>query len=513
MDMKAGMLEPRNMYKNYTLSLYLAATPKRLNMLDLSCIDSMTSIINPEGVLTLATMLIDLYSTQVSQKIKSIYGVGNYKTYFDLYEFAKKNNKDIHFNLIEFLKEENKREFYYALKNINESMHYKEGLLFSQLLLIHKNKMSYDELLIWVQDVVDQETRNRLQKDLITRRLLQSEPNDAQISKSTAISVVIPIPSFEPKVSTFNDGSVDANILKERNEARSKFTAMFSQYKGGIDLVLGYQEKKFYQKKHNCLNLNIHNSQEGIVIAGEDSSPKELLRSYIYQSVSNSSGVLLFSALSDKSVLTYIFQVAKYFDIQDDVHVFYYGSELLNSIVINDYIKANKIVVILYPEFSGTTSNEQLLSDSYASINTILSMISVSNLEKGVTKFPFNIYLNELSFVPHVETGIKTMIAQLSSLYVHNINFYIVNESLTILYSEYRDFIFEKIKNFVILFNEMGQEVCNLFDTQKLKPVDFSNLEPLEFYYFSENVLVNPKKFSGIYMPIDIDVNLEDYLN
>lgn len=513
MDMKAGMLEPRNIYRNYTLSPYLAVTPKRLNMLELSCIDPNTSVVNPEGILTLATMLVNLYNSPVSQKIKSIYGVGNYKTYFDLYEFAKKNNKDIHFNLIEFLKEEGKREFYYALKNINESMHYKEGLFFSQLLLIHKNKMTYDELLVWVIEIVNQEARNRLQKDLITRRLLNVEPNNTQVIKSNAISKVIPMPSFEPKGSTFNDGSVDANILKERNEARAKFTAMFSQYKGGIDLVLGYQEKKFYQKKHNCLNLNIHNSQEGIVIDGEDSSPKELLRSYIYQSVSNLCGVLLFSALSDKSMLTYIFQVAKHFDIQDDVHVFYYGSELLNSIVINDYIKANKIVVILYPDFSGTTSNEQLLSDSYASINTILSGISVSNLEKGITKFPFNIYLNELAFVPPVENAIKTMVTQLSSLYVHNINFYIVNESLTILYSEYRDFIFEKIKNFIILFNEMGQEVCNLFDTQKLKPVDFSNLEPLEFYYFSENVLVNPKKFNGIYMPIDMDVNLEDYLN
>ena len=73
--------------------------------------------------------------------------------------------------------------------------------------------------------------------------------------------------------------------------------------------------------------------------------------------------------------------------------------------------------------------------------------------------------------------------------------------------------IFEKIKNFIVLFNESGQEVCQNFATQKLKPVDFSKLEPLEFYYFSDNVLVNSRKFNGIYMPIDIDVNLEEHLN
>lgn len=46
MDMKAGMLEPRNIYRNYTLSLYLAVTPKRLNMLELSCIDPNTSVVS-----------------------------------------------------------------------------------------------------------------------------------------------------------------------------------------------------------------------------------------------------------------------------------------------------------------------------------------------------------------------------------------------------------------------------------------------------------------------------------
>lgn len=513
MDIKAGMLEPRNMYKNYTLSLYLAVTPKRLNMMELLCIDPLTSVINPEGLLTLSTILIDLYSSPVSQKIKSIYGVGHYKTYFDLFEFAKKHQKAINFNLIEFLKEDGKREFYYALKNINETMNYKEGLLFAQLLLVHTNKLTHQDLLNWVNDVVVQESKIRLQKDLITRRLLEADPNNAQVIKSTATSMIIPIPSFESKRSSFNDGSVDANILKERNEARTKFTSMFSPYKGGIDLVLGYQEKKFYQKNHNCLNLNIHNSQEGIVIAGEDSSSKELLRSYIYQSISHSSGLLLFSALSDKSILTYIFQVAKHFDVEDDVHFFYYGSDELNTLVINNYVKANKIVIVVYPDFSGTTMNEQVLTTSYDSINAIVSGITVSNVEKGATKFPFNIYLNELSFVPHVEGHVKKIINQLSALHVHNINFYIINESLTILYAEYHDFIFEKIKNFVILFNELGQEICKYFDTQKLKPSDFSNLEPLEFYYFSKNVLINPKKFNGIYMPIDVDINLEDYLS
>ena len=306
---------------------------------------------------------------------------------------------------------------------------------------------------------------------------------------------------------------MDANILKERTEARSKFTKMFAPYKGGIDLVLGYQDKGLFQKKHNCLNLNIHNSQEGIIIAGEDSGPKELLRSYIYQSISNSSGLLLFSALSDKSTLSYVFQVAKHFDITDDVHVFYYGSDELAALDMNDYIKSNKIVLILYPEFSGTASNETQLISSYDSINKVISNITVSNLGKGATKFPFNVYLNELSFTNPVEQHIKTMIDTLSSLYVHNVNFYIVNESLTILYSDYRSVIFEKIKNFIILFNESGQEVCQNFATQKLKPVDFSKLEPLEFYYFSDNILVNSRKFNGIYMPIDIDVNLEEHLN
>lgn len=513
MDMKVGMLEPRNMYKNYTLGLYLAITPKRLNIAGLHCIDTLTGVVDKDGVALLTSTLVTLYSEPVSQKIKSIYGVGHYKTYFDLYDFAIKSHKDIHLNLIEFLKEEGKREFYYALKNINESMHYKEGLLFSQLSLIHKNKLTVDELLTWTQEVVDQEAKNRLQKDLITRRLVHVEPNNAQVVKSTAVSVVLQVPSFEPKRSTFNDGSVDANILKERNEARAKFTTMFAPYKGGIDLVLGYQDKGFFQKKHNCLNLNIHNSQEGIIIAGEDSGPKELLRSYIYQSISNSSGLLLFSALSDKSTLSYVFQVAKHFDITDDVHIFYYGSDDLVSININDYIKSNKIVLILYPEFSGTSSNETQLISSYDSINKIISGITVSNLEKGSTKFPFNIYLNDLSFVNAIEQHINTMINTLSSLYVHNVNFYIVNESLTILYSDYRAAIFEKIKNFVVLFNECGQEICQNFDTQKLKPVDFAKLEPLEFYYFSENVLVNSRKFNGIYMPIDIDVNLEEHLN
>lgn len=513
MDMKAGMLEPRNMYKNYTMGLYLAISPKRLNIEGFQCIDTLTGLVDKEGFSQLTSTLIQLYSQPVSQKIKSIYGVGHYKTYFDLYDFAIKSHKDIHLNLIEFLKEEGKREFYYALKNINEAMQYKEGLLFSQLSLIHKNKLTMDELLTWTQDVIEQEAKNRLQKDLITRKLVHAEPDNTQVVKSTAVSVVIQVPSFDPKRSTFNDGSVDANILKERTEARIKFTKMFAPYKGGIDLVLGYQDKGLFQKKHNCLNLNIHNSQEGIIIAGEEAGPKELLRSYIYQSISNSSGLLLFSALSDKSTLSYVFQVAKHFDITDDVHVFYYGSDELAALDMNDYIKSNKVVLILYPEFSGTVSNEIQLMSSYDSINKVISNITVSNLGKGATKFPFNIYLNELSFTNPVEQHMKTMIDTLSSLYVHNVNFYIVNESLTILYSDYRSVIFDKIKNFIVLFNESGQEVCQNFATQKLKPVDFSKLEPLEFYYFSDNVLVNSRKFNGIYMPIDIDVNLEEHLN
>lgn len=513
MDMKAGMLEPRNMYKNYTLSLYLAITPKRLNVTGLHCIDTLTGIVNKEGVSSLTATLISLYNQPVSQKIKSIYGVGHYKTYFDLYDFAIKSHKHIHLNLIEFLKEEGKREFYYALKNINESMNYKEGALFSKLSLLHKNKLTQDEFLIWTQEIVEQEAKNRLQKDLITRRLIQAEANHAQVIKSTAVSVVIPVPSFEPKSSSFNDGAVDVNILKERNEARAKFTSMFAPYKGGIDLVLGYQDKGFFQKKHNCLNLNIHNSQEGIIIAGEDSGPKELLRSYIYQSISQSSGLLLFSALSDKSTLTYVFQVAKHFDIIDDVHVFYYGSDALSSLTINDYIKSNKIVLILYPEFLGTTSNEENLVKSYQSINSIISDVSVSNISKGATKFPFNIYFNELSFPTYIGEELRKLIANLSCLHTHNINYYIVNESLTLLYSEFSPDIFNHIKNVIILSNESGKEICRYFDTQKLKPVDFAILEPLEFYYFSENVLVNSRKFNGIYMPIDIDVNLEDHLN
>lgn len=513
MDMKVGMIEPRNMYSNYTLGLYLAITPKRLNLSGIICIDPLTSVIDTVGTSELASMLIKLYSEPVSQKVKSIYGSGHYKTYFDLYDFAKKSNKHIHLNLVEFLKEEGKRELYYALKNINESMNYKEGLLFSKLSLIHHKKLTLNELLEWSQEVVDNEAKNRLQKDLITRRLVHAEPHHIQVLKSASAAKIIPAPSFELKRSSFNDGSVDANILKERNEARSKFTSMFVPYKGGIDLVLGYQDKGFFQKKHNCLNLNIHNSQEGIIIAGEDSGPKELMRSYIYQSISQSSGLLLFTALSDKSTLSYVFQVAKHFDITDDVHVFYYGSAELDSILINDYVKSNKIVLIVYPEFSGITSNEALLKSSYESINTVISSINVSNLEKGKTKFPFNIYLNDLSFVNHVEESIKTMINNLSSLYVHNVNFYIVNGSLTILYSDYKQAIFEKIKNFVVLSNESGQEVCQNFDTQKLKPLDFSKLEPLEFYYFSDNVLVSPRKFNGIYMPIDIDINLDEYLN
>lgn len=513
MDVKSGMFDPRNIYKNYTLGIYLAITPKRLNITGLHCIDTLTGVVDKENFSLLTSILVKLYSQPVSQKIKSIYGIGHYKTYFELYDFAIKSRKRIHLNLIDFLKEEGKREFYYALKNVNESMNYKEGLLFSKLLLIHKNKLTLDEFLMWTQDVLDKEANNRLQKDLIVRRLVHSEPNNAQVIRSTAASVVIQVPSFEHKRSSFNDGSVDSNILKERKEARSKFTTMFEPYKGGIDLVLGYQEKGFFHKKYNCLNLNMHNSQEGIAIIGEDSGPKELLRSYIYQSAYNSSGLLLFSALSDKSTLCYVFQVAKYFDIVDDVHVFYYGSDDLIAININDYIKNNKIVIILYPEFSGIMSNEALLVSSYESINEVISTINISNLEKCVTKFPFNVYLNELSFVNHVEQHVITMINTLSSLYRYNINFYIVNENLNILHSDYRAAIFEKIKNFVILFNESGQEVCQNFDTQKLKPVEFSKLEPLEFYYFSENILLNYRKFNGIYMPLDIDINLEDNLN
>lgn len=512
MDMKAGMLEPRDMYKNYTLGLYLAITPKRLNMKELCCIDTLSGIINEQGVTELANIFINVYSIPVSQKIKSIYGIGQYRTYFDLYEFAIKSNKEIHLNLVEFLKEEGKREFYYALKNINESMHYKEGLLFKKLLLIHRNELNMDDFLIWVQSVVNKESKIRLQKDLITRRLFQVEPTHPQVVKSMEGSVAINIPSFEPKCSSFSDGSVDAHILKERNDARVKFTSLFSPFKGSTDMVLGYQDKGFFQKKHNCLNLNIHNNQEGIIIAGEDSSPKELLRSYIYQSMSQSSGLILFSALSDKATLSYVFQVAKHFDITDDVHVFYYGSDILDTFDINDYVKANKIILVLYPDFSGTSSHQEILVDSYASINRIIGNIKVSNSINGNTKFPFNIYLNELSFVPHVEEQVKKMIDHLCYLYEYNINFYIVNESLTILYSNYHDFIFNKIKNFILLFNECGQEICQKFDTQKLKPSDFLNLEPLEFYYFSNNALLNSRKFNGIYMPIDIDVNLEDHL-
>lgn len=513
MDVKSGMFDPRNIYKNYTLGIYLAITPKRLNITGLHCIDTLTGVVDKENFSLLTSILVKLYSQPVSQKIKSIYGIGHYKTYFELYDFAIKSRKRIHLNLIDFLKEEGKREFYYALKNVNESMNYKEGLLFSKLFLIHKNKLTFDEFLIWTQEILDKEAKNRLQKDLITRRLVHYEPHNAQVLRSMAASVVIQVPSFEYKRSNFNDGSVDANILKERNEVRSKFTTMFEPYKGGIDLVLGYQDKGFFQKKYNCLNLNMHNSQEGIIIIGEDAGPKELLRSYIYQSANNSSGLLLFSALTDKSTLYYLFQVAKYFDIADDVHVFYYGSDDLLTININDYIRNNKIVIILYPEFSDIVNNETLLVSSYESINKVISSINVSNLEKCVTKFPFNIYLNELSFVNHVEQQIITMINTLSSFYSYNINFYIVNESLNVLHSNYRATIFEKIKNFVILFNESGQEVCQNFDTQKLKPVDFSKLEPLEFYYFSENVLLNSRKYNGIYMPLDIDINLEEHLN
>lgn len=512
MDMKAGILEPRNMYKNYTLGLYLAVAPKRLNILTMRCIDPLSGIIHARGVTELVTVLINLYSDPVSQKIKSIYGIGQYKTYFDLYEFAIKSSKEINLNLIEFLKEDGRREFYYALKNVNESMHYEEGILFKKLLLVHRNKLSIEDFLLWVQTVINKESKIRLQKDLITRRLFQADYNHPQVLKSMEISTAIPIPSFEPKRSSFVDGSVDAHILKERNEARVKFTSLFSPFKGGTDMVLGYQNKGFFQKKHNCLNLNIHNSQEGIIIAGDDSSSKELLRSYIYQSMSQSSGLLLFSALSEKTTLSYVFQVAKHFDITDDVQVFYFGSDILYTFDINNYVKANKIVLVLYPEFSGTSSNEEILIESYSSINRILSNIQVSNSTNGNTKFPFNVYLNELSFVPHVENQVKNMINNLCSLYQHNINFYFVNESLSILYSNYRDFIFDRIKNFILLFNECGQEICQNFDTKKLTPADFLKLEPLEFYYFSNNILLHSRKFNGIYMPIDIDVNLEDHL-
>ena len=174
MDVKSGMFDPRNIYKNYTLGIYLAITPKRLNITGLHCIETLTGVVDKENFSLLTSILVKLYSQPVSQKIKSIYGIGHYKTYFELYDFAIKSRKRVRLNLIDFLKEEGKREFYYALKNVNESMNYKEGLLFSKLLLIHKNKLTLDEFLMWTQDVLDKEANNRLQKALIVRRLVHS---------------------------------------------------------------------------------------------------------------------------------------------------------------------------------------------------------------------------------------------------------------------------------------------------------------------------------------------------
>lgn len=513
MDKKAGMLEPRNMYKSYTLGNYLAVNPKRLNISNISCIDTQTSIINIDGLQRLVDFLVSLYNTPVSQKIKSIYGIGYYRTYFELYDFAIRTNKNIRLNLLDFLKKDGKRELYYALKNINESMNYKEGCLFSQLSMLHKNKLSFNDFFIWIQSIVDTETTHRLQKNLIIRRLVGIDSANLQVIKSTTSAAIINPPTFEPKRSSFNDGSVDIQILKERNEARIKFNFMLSHYRNGIDLVLGYQEKSIFQKRYNCLNLNIQDIQEGIIIAGENSSSKELLRSYIYQSINNSSGLLLFSALNDKSMLSYIYQVATHFDVVDDVHVFYYGTDTLTHLDINHYIKANKIVLVLYPEFSDAAEHDVNILKSYQSINATISNIKESNIGKIGTKFPFNIYLNELSFPVWVENEIKLMITNLSNLYSYNVNYYIVNESLTLFYSAFCDYVLHRIKNVIILKNECGQEISRYLNMQKLRPVDFSKLGPLEFYYFSNNTLINPSKFNGIYMPIDIDINLEEHLN
>jgi hypothetical protein len=512
MYIKSYVNELRNLYKHYTLSTYLAVTPKRMNLVNVHCIDLHTGIINLAGVTSLIEAFISAYSEPVTPKIKSIYGIGYYKNYFELYEFIKNSKKHMTFRSLEFLKEEGKRCFYYALRNFNESMHYKEGLLFAKVLLVYKQELTIEDLLVWIQNIVSIEATERLQKDLITRRLVDKNIEKTHFDKLSKAAASVPVPSFQEKKLGSDTIVMEPKVFKERNEAKRKFNQMLLPYKDGTDLVLGYQDKGMFNGKTNCLNLNINDKQEGVIIAGEDSSPKELLRSYIYQSVYSSSGFLLFSPLSDKSTLYYIFQVAKHFDITDNVHVFYFGSEQFHQLDINAYVRANKIVLVLYPDFSESLHNERTLIQSYHSINTIISSINVNNIRADLSKFPFNIYLSDISFCDSVECEIIKIVDSLTALYQYNINYYIVNENLQIIQSSYKKLIFERINNFIVLNNQRGHDLCNTFDSKKIKPIDFTYLEPLAFYYFSHNVLVNHNKFHGIYMPIDIEINLDECL-
>jgi hypothetical protein len=365
-----------NLHHHFTLSEYLALNKTN----DYYIIDCTTLEVNRESLVSfIDEHLLKKYNQVIDNKLALVYGVDKSYSYFDLFQHVLDINKLVHHSKISFLKDNGLREFYYALKKLNEDYDYKEGLIFELTYKVHKSMIKYSELFKIICDVVVQEAKSRVNKAVFIATMTDPLITSTQVADISDNASILKIPDLNNKYDTHLD------YLNEKTKKRAVKSSTIlhdnSKYKSTI---LGYKEKRGIFGKETYL---IEKDPFNALVYGSGYVTDTIFHNFMYQSIFNKKGFIYFN-FGETGMEEYIYSLAHNFNVIDEVIYIYHGSKEFYELDLNRMIINNKIVIIQLAN-TERVSEERVL-EGYSDFDKLLSSITTDSS----SEYPYSIFLD-----------------------------------------------------------------------------------------------------------------------
>lgn len=450
-----------NLHSHFTLSEYLALH----NNEEYDIINCNTLDVNKQSLVSfIDDYFLKKYTQTIDHKLAISYGVDKSYSYFDLFAYVLDMNKLVHHSKIHFIKESGFREFYYALKNFNESSAYKEGVLFELIYKLHKGIIKYNDIYKMVQDIVNNEAHLRRDNKLLISTMTIPDMSESDIEAVINRSIPIILPDLN---NTYNDHLNYINYeSKQKSIQSSKNLHANSKLKSTI---LGYKEKTgFFGKSINYL---VEKTPFTGFIYGNHYYSGGYFRNFMYQSMFNKKGFIYFN-FGSTGMETYINHYAYTFNIMDEVVYVYYGTQEFYNLDLNAMIRNNKIVIVQFPN-TERVSNELVL-EGYKCFDNLISSITIDSS----SDYPYSIFLGYPDRYPTSFHDSLEKLSDLKNLGYSSITVinYVKNDPLLVSSFDYI---------FILRVEESSDFLMSLLNGQKFSIRDVVRMDEDNFYFYS----------------------------
>jgi len=482
--MRSKLLRMNNA-KNYLLSSYLALAPERFKLSNVKYIDQLTSTVIKINFQSLIDHLLSMYNTTINDRLAFICGLGADYTYFELYEMIVSTDKQLNLKSLDFLKKQGLREFFYALKNNNDNVALKEGLLFDTLNQYRRELINIDEFYEWSQSVVTEErTSKKLVEILYYYGCEDSMNYEQKVAVDQKSRMVL---DTSDVFSDSNENSIsDLSTITSETLDILKFNAHSKK------MIMGHKKIGFFFKKNQLLTLQEEDNTSLVLGAGATNFIYPLM----YQSLYNKKGFVMFNFIPDNAY-NIISDMASRFEREDDVHKFFYGTPEFDSINVNSLISHNKIVLVQFPNLA---QNPKVVSDVLDKFSTLIADFK----QLSDTSSPYNIFVNHpVYFTQDIEL-LEPLFESLRHLKNSGYNYFLFEKAIDDV--KILDALLHHVKHSFLI-----KPTCQAFRScLKMAPLSMRDLNSLgieEFYYFEDGVIQQHKPFKAAIISVNLNRN------